>query len=949
MPPTPPSSLRRAFRGPFALALAAALPAGFAQTTAGSLPPDVVALEQFEVFGLRRSLITSAEEQRAALNHKDILSTDDFGKLPDNNIAEAISRLSGIYVDDNRGEGRYVSIRGVAANLNNVTIAGQTLAVSDTDGRTGRAAPLDVFSAASISRIEVIKAVTPEMDAQSIGGTINLIPPSAFDRERRFVLARAERTFNDFSRGHGYRTEINFSDRFGADRTWGVFVGVHRSADDYLTQYVDGKNMIRLTNYQTVDGATAPFGDIIMPQRVTLSTAFGRRENMGFSSNLDWRPNPESRFWLRAYASRSIREEYRPETEIILQDLGDPRRFRLTAPDTGYTTRGSVEQSARDVRIERPVHQVVLGGERQLGSSWTLDANLNVTGAKEWKPYLNYYQNSTAADARNAPGGADNSANAVMRWDTRGYFPVFEPVPGTNAAGVSKWPFPGTRPEEVGFYRLRRIRYEASSVNERTWSGDVNLAWHGEVAGVPTRLKTGLKHLDRDRAVDDLSNRWNFIGTNPFSTVNDRGEPLGILLTELPGARRFRIGDSRYAAQQGPVANKIAQDHFFASHPERFTYDVQGSLTNSVEDDYELTERIDAAYAMFELTPVSSLTVLGGVRAERTRVQLDAYTAVVANGRFDGIQPIGQSVSYTDWMPNLQFRWVPTSDWVVRGALTRTLGRPNYPDQAPIGDFSYADPLGTGVFTGSLSEGNPGLKPYRSWGYDVSASWYLPERRGVLSAGLFHKSIDNAIYPFRFEAVSDGIQFAGKEFERLANGNILFRGREFERLDISTFNNAEQGRITGLELAWQQDFVFLPDVFSGLGCVLNATFVESSVRVFQRPNETLPFFRQADRLYNAQLYWQSRAFEIRVAWRHQAKALAVIGPTPINDLYSAPRRGMDARMSWRFRPGLAAVVSGRNLTDAASETTWGNTGQIGTGGGFERLGRTYTIGLEWNL
>ena len=85
-------------------------------------------------------------------------------------------------MQDDAGEGRYVAIRGVHATLNNVTMNGQALAASDTNGQDGRAAPLDVLSAASISEIEVIKSVTPDMDLQSVGGAINIKTRSAFDQ-----------------------------------------------------------------------------------------------------------------------------------------------------------------------------------------------------------------------------------------------------------------------------------------------------------------------------------------------------------------------------------------------------------------------------------------------------------------------------------------------------------------------------------------------------------------------------------------------------------------------------------------------------------------------------------------------------------------------------------------------------------------------------------------------
>ena len=109
-------------------------------------------------------------QERQAATVMDVVSADEIGTLPDQNVAEAVQRVPGVFMETSRGEGRTVSIRGVAPNLNNVTLNGQPLASTATD----RATALDLLPASMVSSIEVIKAVTPDMDANTIGGTVNL-------------------------------------------------------------------------------------------------------------------------------------------------------------------------------------------------------------------------------------------------------------------------------------------------------------------------------------------------------------------------------------------------------------------------------------------------------------------------------------------------------------------------------------------------------------------------------------------------------------------------------------------------------------------------------------------------------------------------------------------------------------------------------------------------------
>ena len=171
----------------------------------------------------------------------------------------------------------------------------------------------------------------------------------------------------------------------------------------------------------------------------------------------------------------------------------------------------------------------------------------------------------------------------------------------------------------------------------------------------------------------------------------------------------------------GPTINLEANEAFFAANPSRFARDAGGSQDNSLAGDYEGSEDVIAAYAMASVNLNPKTTLLGGVRVEKTDAE---YTA---NELRNGVWNVGGakgSVDYTTVMPGLHLVWRPNDKAVVRFAWTNTLGRPSYSDLAPrrqVDDIETT--VGSGIYTGSISDGNPGLKPFESMNFDVSLEY----------------------------------------------------------------------------------------------------------------------------------------------------------------------------------------------------------------------------------
>src|SRR5206468_9759255 len=139
---------------------------------------EVNVLSAVVVQGYREGRSRALQFKKTSANILDVVSSDSIGNLPDRNVAEAAARVPGVSLsfqggDEDQGEGIYVSIRGVDPSLNQVMLDGATMAAPG-GFRLGRAVPLNAISPGQVSQIEVIKSVLPDMDANSLGGTLNI-------------------------------------------------------------------------------------------------------------------------------------------------------------------------------------------------------------------------------------------------------------------------------------------------------------------------------------------------------------------------------------------------------------------------------------------------------------------------------------------------------------------------------------------------------------------------------------------------------------------------------------------------------------------------------------------------------------------------------------------------------------------------------------------------------
>lgn len=177
----------------------------FAQSTPSATPAkeEVVEMETFVVESIAEGQARAIQDQRDAPNIKNVVTSDAVGRLPDFSVGEALSRVPGVSVQKDRGEPEFITVRGAAPRLNSVALNGDRIpSVADpTEERNDRSVTLNAVPTALISTIEVAKSVTPDMDADAVGGAVNLTTRSPLDLDRRVLDGKAEWGVNDLNDG----------------------------------------------------------------------------------------------------------------------------------------------------------------------------------------------------------------------------------------------------------------------------------------------------------------------------------------------------------------------------------------------------------------------------------------------------------------------------------------------------------------------------------------------------------------------------------------------------------------------------------------------------------------------------------------------------------------------------------------------------------------------------
>uniref|UniRef100_UPI00359389C4 TonB-dependent receptor n=1 Tax=Blastomonas sp. TaxID=1909299 RepID=UPI00359389C4 len=340
-------------------------------------------------------------------------------------------------------------------------------------------------------------------------------------------------------------------------------------------------------------------------------------------------------------------------------------------------------------------------------------------------------------------------------------------------------------------------------------------------------------------------------------------------------------------------------------------------VPQSTETDYTASENIYAGYAMTRIDFTNAQVILG-LRVERTEFEGAAPNFDLVNETFTLNRARN---NYTSWFPNATLRFGFTENLIGRFALTRAISRPNYRDNVPrISENSDS----AGVIV-QVSQGNPDLQPTLANNIDAGLEYYF-QPVGLLSANLFYKDLEDY------------------EFTVVANG--VFDGRPAL---ITRKDNAPDGRAYGFELAYQQQFTFLPGALSGLGMFANYTWTKASINLpGSVPGRTgrSPLPNQSRHTVNLSLFYETDRFNARISFTDRSDYIDEFNLDPRLDTIWEGREQIDFTTSFDVTKRLNVYFEAKNITNTPGVRYAGIRERVTE---YEEFGATYFLGARFNF
>ncbi|ACE85804.1 TonB-dependent receptor [Cellvibrio japonicus] len=649
-------------------------------------------VEEMLVTGRAEGFASTINLQRNADSLRTVVSADALGQIREGNIGDALVRLPGLSVETRAGVQRTATIRGLAPQYNTVTVDG--LRMTNVDGN--RDIALDSFPANLLARVEVIKAPTPDMSADAIGGTVDLVTRSAYDRDGRTFDVQLGTTLNDIRDSWNKQAGITLGDTFGENRQFGLLGSVFYFRDE--------------RGYDVVDTAyTVSSADSFFINRSLYYDRDEMKDKVGAGLMFDYRPSDDTSAYIKAIYHYDFRELWRRGTDYRPNPA---TQFDVT-PDAGSSTGGRVD-SIVFYREPKNVFQMYTAGIEHRTGDWVLDGRLGYSKAKKDYPTTLQVVNSF------------NGVNLTYDRSDRD-FPVFTV---DNAVDLSN-------PSSVAF---RQFDTNQVPRVEDELSVDVNALREFNTGRFPWSIKTGFRATIKDasQAQPDTVRYSGLTGVSAaslleyYSNSDFMSESNGRaqLLPFFPDWRKY------LELQQ--------------TNPSAFTQNAAAQLFSAetlANADFTIGEDILATYIMGTVD-IDKLTLLGGVRVETTSIDSQANEVAVDNGQITDITRVSDSNEYTNVLPSLHLRYAAMDDQlIVRSSISKAISRP------PPGDLIPSKQENAQLNQRII--GNPALEPAESINYDLTAEYFLPPL-GVISAGAFYKDIDNFVFSSS-RIASDGV------------------------------------------------------------------------------------------------------------------------------------------------------------------------------------------------
>ena len=584
------------------------------------LNPSARAIDQVTVMGdLARGQAKALNQQRNNNNISNIISSDQVGRFPDQNIGDALKRVPGITMQNDQGEARNIIIRGLSPELNSVTLNGDRIPSAEGDNRNVQ---MDLIPSDMISMIEVNKTLTSDMDADAIGGSVNLITRAVPNKQR--LSATMSGGYAPIREKGVYNGSLIYGNRYANNKLGLVLSGTIQSQNF-------GSNNIESVWLDDEDNGR------VYLEEMDIRKYDVQRIRRSFSLASDFEINSKNRLELNAiYNWRDDRENrYRLRYTNLEWDDDD----QVYIGEIRRQTKGGIDNNTnKNTRLERQeVMNFSLKGEHLLTSKLDFDWAGSYSKASEKRPnerYIEFRQRDLVLD--------------------QDLTDPFLPLIIDNYHDYSKFTFRElsenndvTEEDELGF--KANFRFPLSVID-----------------GQKGRFRFGGRFRAKTK---DRNNSWV-----EYAPVNEIDNLSSTTMREW----NVSNWDQGQKYHVGAFTDKAYLGALDLTNPALF--EGEDIPSEYLALNYNAKEYITAGYVRWDQNLTDKTSIIAGLRVEQTKID---YTGNYIEDEEDLLGEVNNKNDYVNVLPNISLKHNFKENFILRAAYTTSLARPNYYALAP--------------------------------------------------------------------------------------------------------------------------------------------------------------------------------------------------------------------------------------------------------------------------
>lgn len=899
--PAGPARIAINYPGMSEATAAATVESGQTATVTVQLNSEITQLEQFKVTGERGGASKASALQKAAEDSKLVAASGQFGELFNGNAAEYLKFLPGVGISYASNDARALSLRGLNPSLTNVTMDGNPLA-NASSGATERQFEFEGISISNIESVELFKTLTPDKQATSTGGSVNLITKSAFDqkdnliRYNAFFSVSGQRlnSINGVTAATGKKTAlIRPNAELDVSAKITEKLGFNFGAREYQSMGVSQQGVYAYS-YNPAQGGL-PNDPAPTMWRTHSDYALSVRRSA--SGRLDWRVGPRTTLtaggswnWFAygpfSYHDLTLFTGTRPALAV-----GQAPAYTLSTGSTASV--GTAGSAQMDVTLRT-----------KSGTTFTGVVKLKHDFQNGSKLDVNFY--GSRADIRYSDATNDHYALTTA---------VISGVQiNLSNLGAVRPEFTATKNgTPIDFSNLTQFNATQFTTQARTAydtrrGASVDFTRPFRLGDAALALKVGVRDDVKVRTSEQIFRR------NTVNPVVPAGPALQALVDPVWSADTAALGFPGKISWIDPVK---AYGIYKGVAMQAYGSDASASFD----------EDIAAAYVRLDYKPRPDLLLVGGVRREEISAN-NQNRLTNAPGKF----------SNRDTFGSLNLKYTPTQNQVVRAAISQSMGLPNYGDLLPA-STTISEPGAAAGSRGTINLTNPGIRPYEVLNYDLTYELYF-KGAGNINVSAFRKDFKNYI-------ISGTQELTAELASSLGINPSALNGAVSDYNVVSRFNLPEKGHYNGLEVSYSRRLDFLPAPFNTLGLQANGTWIHidpittnralisnnaaQNTALLEQVKYALNL-RAVKQQYNLALNWRFKRLTALLTMNYAGRVLSGVSRSDVN--YAGqplayvnsrqsiePRKLLDLRLEYRWSQRVTPFVQLRDLLNEPVRVT----------------------------